>query len=105
MQTESSGLYSGYPSATQEGQLTQLATATRSPEVPLDLATQRTYDSTYLTKEEAGRIVGLHPKTIEREIKRGHLRAFKPAGKIRIRPSDLDRWIESTALSTSLHAV
>jgi excisionase family DNA binding protein len=71
----------------------------------MDLTRKRTYDSTYLTKTEAAEIVGLHPKTIEREIQRGKLRAFKPAGQIRIRPSDLDAWVESTALDATLHGI
>jgi excisionase family DNA binding protein len=49
--------------------------------------------------------VGLHPKTIEREIQRGRLRAFKPAGKIRIRRPDLDAWIESAAIEPSIHSI
>jgi excisionase family DNA binding protein len=71
----------------------------------MDLASKRTYDSPYLSKTEAAEIVGLHPKTIEREIQRGKLRAFKPAGKIRIRPSDLDAWVESTVLDATVHEI
>ena len=71
----------------------------------MDLTSRRTYDASYLTKTEAAKIVGLHPKTIEREIQRGKLRAFKPAGKIRIRPTDLDSWVESTALDAGLHEI
>ena len=70
----------------------------------LDPRPNRTYDSEYLTKEEAGAIVGLHPKTIERVIRRGELRSFKPAGRVRIRRSDLDAWVEST-MSTSIHDI
>jgi excisionase family DNA binding protein len=49
--------------------------------------------------------VGLHPKTIEREIHRGNLRAFKPAGKIRIRPDDLSAWVASSAVVTNVHSI
>lgn len=81
--------------------------ALRRPGAGLDLGANRSYDSLrYLTKQEAAEVVGLHPKTIEREISRGRLRAFKPAGKIRIRPADLDAWIESTAVEyVSVHAI
>jgi excisionase family DNA binding protein len=71
----------------------------------MDLASKRTYDSSYLTKTEAAEIVGLHPKTIEREIQRGHLRAFKPAGKIRIRRVDVDAWVESAAIKSTIHSI
>jgi excisionase family DNA binding protein len=71
----------------------------------VDLRLARIYDEKYLTKEQAANIVGLHPKTIEREIQRGNLRAFKPAGKIRIHPDDLTAWLASSAVAPSVHAI
>jgi excisionase family DNA binding protein len=72
----------------------------------LDLAAERTYDvREYLDKREAAAIVGLNPKTIERSILRGELKAYKPAGKIRIRRDDLDAWIAASAVTTSIHEI
>jgi excisionase family DNA binding protein len=59
----------------------------------------------FLDKQEAGAIVGLNPKTIERAILRGDLRAYKPAGKVRIRRSDLDAWIDAAAVRPSVHDI
>jgi excisionase family DNA binding protein len=47
----------------------------------------------YLTKAQAGEIVQLHPKTIERAIQAGELRAFKLRGKVRISRDDLTVWV------------
>jgi excisionase family DNA binding protein len=59
----------------------------------------------FLTKVEAGEIVGLSPKTIEREIQRRNLRAYKLASKVRIRRDDLDEWIETNRLDPSVHNI
>jgi len=65
-----------------------------------------TYDvREFLDKKEAGAIVGLNPKTIERAILRGELRAYKPAGKVRIHRADLDAWVESSAIRPSVHDI
>ena len=72
----------------------------------LDLAAERTYDAReYLDKREAGAIVGLNKKTIERVIQRGELRAFKLAGRVRIRREDLNQWIDSSALAPTIHDI
>lgn len=72
----------------------------------LDLRAERTYDTAeFLDKKEAGAIVGLNPKTIERAILRGELKAYKPAGQVRIRRIDLDSWIESTVVEPSIHDI
>lgn len=72
----------------------------------MDLAEDRTYDvCEYLTKDQAGALVGLAPKTIERAILRGELPAFKPAGRVRIRRNDLRAWVESTAVEPTIHDI
>jgi excisionase family DNA binding protein len=61
----------------------------------------------YLTKAQAGEIVQLHPKTIERAILDGELPAYKLREKVRIRRSDLEAWIERNRVepSTGLHDI
>jgi excisionase family DNA binding protein len=72
----------------------------------LDLAPESTYDvPEYLDKREAAKVVGLAEKTIERAILRGELRAFKPAGRVRIRRADLNQWIESIVLAPTVHDI
>ena len=72
----------------------------------LDLKTARSYDDpAYLDKKEAAAILGLNPKTIERAILRGELRAYKPAGKVRIRRADLDAWVEANVVNPSIHDI
>jgi excisionase family DNA binding protein len=53
----------------------------------------------------AAEIVSLSPKTIERLIQRGELRASKLAGKVRIRCEDLDAWIEANTIEPSVHEI
>ncbi len=52
-----------------------------------------------LSTADVGERVRLHPKTVERAIRRGELRAWRPsaAGAWRIRPEWVDEWIESRA--------
>jgi excisionase family DNA binding protein len=72
----------------------------------LDLAPESTYDvREYLDKREAAKVVGLAEKTIERAILRGELRAFKPAGRVRIRRADLNQWIESSVVAPTVHDI
>ena len=72
----------------------------------LDLANQGTYDAReYLDAGEAATIVGLHERTIKRAIQRGELRAFKPAGQIRVRREDLNEWIESSVVVPTSHDI
>jgi excisionase family DNA binding protein len=59
----------------------------------------------YLDKREAAKVVGLAEKTIERAILRGELRAFKPAGRVRIRRADLNQWIESSVVAPTVHDI
>jgi excisionase family DNA binding protein len=72
----------------------------------LDLRPNRTYDvREYLDKKEAATVIGLHPKTIERAILRGELRAIKPAGKVRIHRNDLRAWFDSTVMAPTIHDI
>jgi len=48
-----------------------------------------------LTSEEAGAILRLHPKVVERKAKQGDIPAFKLGKYWRYRASALDGWIES----------
>ena len=59
----------------------------------------------FLSKQQAGEIVGLNAKTVEREIQRGNLRAFKLASRVRIKRSDLDEWVARSALYPSVHDI
>jgi excisionase family DNA binding protein len=59
---------------------------------PLDIA------PVILTKREAANYVRCTPRYIERQIRAGRLKALKPTGKlVRIRRSDLERFLESGA--------
>lgn len=61
----------------------------------------------YLTKAQAGEIVQLHPKTIERAIQNGELRAFKLRQKVRISRSDLEAWVKANEIEPhpSIHDI
>jgi excisionase family DNA binding protein len=52
-----------------------------------------------LTTAEVAERLRLHPKTVERAIRRGELRAWRPsaAGPWRIRAEWVDHWIEARA--------
>jgi excisionase family DNA binding protein len=59
----------------------------------------------FIDKKRAAEIVSLSPKTIERLIHRGELRASRLAGKIRIRCEDLYTWVEANAIEPSPHDI
>jgi len=48
-----------------------------------------------LNSEQVGRILGIHPKVVERMAKRGDLPALKVGKFWRYRSSSLDVWIDS----------
>lgn len=48
----------------------------------------------YITLKDATETVRLSKETLKRAIKAGNLRAFKPGGKLLLRPEDLQEWIE-----------
>jgi excisionase family DNA binding protein len=54
-----------------------------------------------LTTAEVAERLRLHPKTVERAIRRGELRAWRPsaAGPWRIRPEWVDHWVDARATS------
>lgn len=47
---------------------------------------------------EAGRLTGLCSETIARACRRGELRHAKVGRAIRIRPTDLDAWLQSRSI-------
>lgn len=49
----------------------------------------------YVTLKEATAMVPLSAGSMKRAIKAGKLRAFKPGGKLLIRPEDLQEWVET----------
>jgi excisionase family DNA binding protein len=59
----------------------------------------------FVSKEKAAEILGLHPKTVERLIGRGELKAYKPAGRVRIDCGDLRTFVESVRVEPSLHEI
>jgi excisionase family DNA binding protein len=68
-------------------------------------------NQTYLTKPEflsmteAGEIVGLSAKTIERVIGRGELSAYKLGGRVRIKRTELYEWIEKNRVEPTIHDI
>jgi excisionase family DNA binding protein len=55
-------------------------------------------NSAILTKQQAAEYLQVTPRYIERQIKAGRLRAYKPTGKLwRVRQSELDAFLESGA--------
>lgn len=52
-------------------------------------------ERTYLTLAEATGRVPVSQMTLRRAIKEGSLPAYKPRGKILIRPDDLEQWIQA----------
>jgi excisionase family DNA binding protein len=54
--------------------------------------------ATYLTKQEAAKLLKVTTRYLERAVSSGRLRALKPTGKLwRVRQSDLDAFLESGA--------
>jgi len=49
----------------------------------------------YLTLKDATATVGLSAGTLKRAIRAGNLRAFKPGGKLLVRPEVLQGWVET----------
>jgi excisionase family DNA binding protein len=54
-----------------------------------------------LTVSEVAERVGLSTKAVRRAIERGELPASKLCGRIRVRPEDVDEWIESNRVGAS----
>jgi len=59
-------------------------------------AVEKTAPKEFLSVKEAAEIVGLSEKAIRRAIDDGELPASKPRGRIRIKRTDLDAWIEAS---------
>jgi excisionase family DNA binding protein len=47
----------------------------------------------YLSPQDVGKMVGLHPRVIQRAVNAGEIGAFKLRGRIRIKRTDLEAWI------------
>jgi excisionase family DNA binding protein len=55
-------------------------------------------NSAILTKQQAAEYLQVTPRYLERAVREGKLRAFKPTGKLwRVRRSNLDAFLESGA--------
>jgi excisionase family DNA binding protein len=55
-------------------------------------------NSAILTKPEAAAFIRCTTRYLERQVKAGRLRAFKPTGKLwRVRRSELEKFLESGA--------
>jgi excisionase family DNA binding protein len=55
-------------------------------------------NSTILTKQEAANFIRCTTRYLERQVKSGRLRAYKPTGKLwRVRRADLEAFLESGA--------
>jgi excisionase family DNA binding protein len=55
-------------------------------------------EATLLSPEDVATQCGLSRKAVYRAIERGELRASKLCSRLRIRPDDLDTWIETNRL-------
>jgi excisionase family DNA binding protein len=55
-------------------------------------------EATLLSPEDVATQCGLSRKAVYRAIERGELRASKLCSRLRIRPDDLDTWIEGNRL-------
>jgi excisionase family DNA binding protein len=54
--------------------------------------------ATYLTKQEAAKLLKVTTRYLERAVAAGRLKALKPSGKLwRVRQSDLDAFLEKSA--------
>lgn len=65
------------------------------PTASLPTSDGPTIQPQYITLKDATAAVGLSAGTLKRAIRAGRLRAFKPGGKLLIRPEDLQQWIET----------
>lgn len=54
-----------------------------------------------LAPDEVARLCGLSRKAVYRAIERGELRASRLCSRLRIRPDDVDEWIEANRLERS----
>lgn len=60
----------------------------RTESVPAVLDAQE-----YLSPQDVGEMVDLHPRVIQRAVNEGEIAAFKLRGRIRIKRTDLEAWI------------
>jgi excisionase family DNA binding protein len=65
------------------------------PAASLPASDGPTIQPQYVTLKTAAASVELSAGTLKRAIRAGKLRAFKPGGKLLIRPEDLQEWVET----------
>lgn len=65
------------------------------PAASLPASDGPTIQPKYLTLKDATETVRLSAGTLKRAIRAGRLRAFKPGGKLLMRPDDLREWVEA----------
>ena len=58
-----------------------------------------TSSASYLTVQEAAKLVGLSEQAIRRAIRRGELQAIKVCSRIRILLTDLQAWLERNRIA------
>lgn len=63
------------------------------------MATETEQEAQYLTRHEVAKIVHVYPRTVDRWIKEGKLKAFKlgdnKMSPVRIRKDDLEEFLQS----------
>ena len=59
------------------------------------MTTQTAPDRRYLTLAEAGEITRLSVRTLRRAIHNRQLQAYRLGRRVRIEPTELERWVES----------
>ena len=57
--------------------------------------------SELLTPADVGHRAGLSERTVRRAIGAGELRAYRLRGRYRIRPEDLDEWLDVSVVGTA----
>jgi excisionase family DNA binding protein len=62
------------------------------------------YFEPLLTDEQAGQLLGLHPKTLQRLARTGQITAHRIGRFWRYRASELDRWLAGTLSCASQSA-
>lgn len=58
----------------------------------------------YLTVDQVGQLVQLHPEVVRRAIRRGELQASRLCGRLRVSQQDFLAWIEATAIQPEVYS-
>ena len=63
-------------------------------------------ETQYLTRKGVAKIVGVYPRTVDRWIKSGKLKAIKlddsPTGRVKIHKDDLEKFLRSRRIKGEL---